>query len=259
MPATLTDLFLRVLDVPSEVQQHCGKLQELASGTPRVVELVQQTRTSFVAFLAGRPKSLVSYTRNDASKFKESIQKYVSDTEVTITHSPEPPLAIPECDLLFINDATTAAQMRYALKSYADSVKHYLVIHYTTRYGEVGADSGVGVVSVIQEFVKHNPAWSVVFNSTEGNGLMVLSCQAEDMHPLPKTITQVQNALVASLNDALQGGHRLSAEAYDARLNICALCEFKSGEHCSACGCPIKSKARMASQHCPKKKWPGDV
>jgi hypothetical protein len=42
-----------------------------------------------------------------------------------------------------------------------------------------------------------------------------------------------------------------------ARLDICADCDrlFKPTFTCKECGCFMKVKARIASQHCPIHKW----
>jgi hypothetical protein len=42
-----------------------------------------------------------------------------------------------------------------------------------------------------------------------------------------------------------------------ARLDICAACEhlFRPTFTCRKCGCFMKAKARIASQHCPVHKW----
>ena len=46
--------------------------------------------------------------------------------------------------------------------------------------------------------------------------------------------------------------------AKDARLAVCAACEFLiAGENrCSKCGCGLAAKAAMRSQTCPLSKWP---
>lgn len=49
-------------------------------------------------------------------------------------------------------------------------------------------------------------------------------------------------------------------EVFATRFSHCRVCEFLSGEgagrgKCSACGCPIQVKLRLASSSCPAGKW----
>ena len=58
-------------------------------------------------------------------------------------------------------------------------------------------------------------------------------------------------------------------EVSDERLTICRACPFNSenakaagtyksfrrDEHCTDCGCPLQSKTKCLSCHCPQNKW----
>ncbi len=47
----------------------------------------------------------------------------------------------------------------------------------------------------------------------------------------------------------------VSKEEADRRMAICQECEFFIGKSCMKCGCVIKFKARLETEHCPIAKW----
>ncbi len=44
-------------------------------------------------------------------------------------------------------------------------------------------------------------------------------------------------------------------EERDRRMSICAICEFYTGTTCKKCGCYIRFKAKLETEHCPIHKW----
>lgn len=58
------------------------------------------------------------------------------------------------------------------------------------------------------------------------------------------------------------GKPRPAATDLAARQAACAVCplrgSFLGASTCTACGCLLRIKQRMATEHCPKAKWPGD-
>jgi hypothetical protein len=48
---------------------------------------------------------------------------------------------------------------------------------------------------------------------------------------------------------------RASPEERERRLAICGVCEFFTGKTCMKCGCHIKFKAKLETEHCPIRKW----
>lgn len=48
-----------------------------------------------------------------------------------------------------------------------------------------------------------------------------------------------------------------TVDEMDQRLDLCLPCEFLSSEgDCRVCGCPVDSKVVLATESCPKRKWP---
>ncbi len=54
----------------------------------------------------------------------------------------------------------------------------------------------------------------------------------------------------------------LVGRRYSERLEICESCDRRNGNRCGLCGCVLAgrllSKARLESESCPLKNWPGD-
>lgn len=44
-------------------------------------------------------------------------------------------------------------------------------------------------------------------------------------------------------------------EEVNRRLEICHACEFYTGTTCMKCGCAVRFKAALATEHCPINKW----
>lgn len=60
---------------------------------------------------------------------------------------------------------------------------------------------------------------------------------------------------------AVRGEDVLVPDAeYEERLATCRACEFfdAGAGRCRACGCITVAKARLATERCPKRKWPGE-
>ncbi|MDB4314423.1 DUF6171 family protein [bacterium] len=71
------------------------------------------------------------------------------------------------------------------------------------------------------------------------------------------TLTQkAKNLGKEAKNWAKSGFQMADKETEEARLEICNGCEFFKNGKCSACGCYMKAKAKLATSYCPKGLWP---
>ena len=61
---TLQDMFQKARSTPSDINEHCDKLRELASQSETVIEFGMRHGVSTVALLAGQPKRMISYDLN---------------------------------------------------------------------------------------------------------------------------------------------------------------------------------------------------
>ena len=127
------------------------------------------------AFLAARPKRLVSYdiehTGNIGEAKEESAKAGISfefRQESTLDAVIEP------TEMLFIDTKHTYSQLKAELNRHAGAVGKYILIHDTESYGKVGEDGGPGESQAIEEFMAANPEWAVVERLAISNGLTVL-------------------------------------------------------------------------------------
>jgi len=81
-----------------------------------------------------------------------------------------------------------------------------------------------------------------------------------DANNLPSALTMVRNAATAAVQEAqaLAAGTAAVADAeVERRLALCDKCDLfiPQQNRCSRCGCFMKFKAKLRSQHCPIGKW----
>jgi hypothetical protein len=65
----------------------------------------------------------------------------------------------------------------------------------------------------------------------------------------------LMGALKQELSDRLNKKDKLSEEEIESRRAICNGCEHFANGRCKKCGCFLKFKTAMRSQHCPIGKW----
>ena len=188
-------LYNRQVETPSDINEHLPTLRKYTEGCDLVLELGVRGICSTWAFLAGRPKKLISYDIYPPSNWGGDISlvEYVAsqegiEYEFVIADVLETEL--PECDLMFIDTWHTYDQLSAELKMHSSKVKKYIILHDTTSYGFVNESiahansfkqrlSGKqGLKLAIDEFLSSNTNWSIhkVFNNN--NGLTVLISNA---------------------------------------------------------------------------------
>lgn len=73
------------------------------------------------------------------------------------------------------------------------------------------------------------------------------------------TASKISNAIGAAgrVVTAILGsrGVMVSYDEQSCRMAICATCEFYTGTTCRKCGCHIRFKAKLQTEHCPIGKW----
>jgi hypothetical protein len=77
---------------------------------------------------------------------------------------------------------------------------------------------------------------------------------------LPSVATMAKNAAAAAAKEIgarLSGTPEVPEEEIARRLETCHGCELfiQAQGRCSKCGCFMKFKSRLRSQHCPENKW----
>jgi len=223
-----------------------------------------------VFLLAGRPDHLVTYT-SERDALHDTLHRVVMQTERNpkaerrvknyTTHEVHGPLSgvalEAETDLLVIDTVHSAAHLRDELAAWAGLVRRRIVIRGTQAFGEVAEGSDEpGLRVAMREWMREHPEWSVIYHTRDQYGLTVISRDPADKPKLPGVITLAANFAKAMANYVADGLTNVSAEEYEARTQICTLCEQRTNDRCSACGCFLSKKAAMRAMECPLGKWP---
>ncbi len=159
-----------------DINEHLDTLRHYASQCDHVTEMGFWHGCSFSAFLAGRPKKLVTYDTKIDSKLVETIAE-LQDRTTDLHFIPGNTLEIEieETDLLFIDTLHTYDQLRQELNLHADKAHKYIILHDTETFGKESEDGTTpGLLDAIYIFLMNNPEWSIHEFFRHNNGLVVL-------------------------------------------------------------------------------------
>ena len=251
-------MFQKARSTPSDINEHCDTLKQLASESDVVIEFGMRHGVSTVALLAGQPKRLISYDFNQ-DPIAEVLKRQQGDTEFSFVQGDSLSVQIEPCDLLFIDTRHTADQLTQELQRHAGKVRRRIVLHDTQIFGERGEDGGPGLLPALRRFLKEQPEWSVVSHTQTNHGLTVISRDPADKPKLPGAVKMAANfskALAAHVADGLQ---KTDTADLQQRLEICSLCDQRTNDRCSVCGCFLAEKAAWRSSECPLGKWNAEV
>lgn len=73
----------------------------------------------------------------------------------------------------------------------------------------------------------------------------------------PSMVQQGKNLLSSAARFIRSGFELTNEEEYNKRINICEQCPLldKAAGRCRECGCFVRTKAKLKSDHCPLGKW----
>ncbi|MCA9035744.1 MAG: hypothetical protein KDA91_11475, partial [Planctomycetaceae bacterium] len=250
---TLDELFTEAATTPSDLNEHCEKLKELAAQCEHVTDFGSRPHVSTVALLAGQPQRLVSYAVDD--RFAKVLVERQGQTAFEARPGDSLSVEIDETDLLFIDTKHTAGQLQAELDRHASRVRRWIVRHDTQIFGEQGEGGGPGLLPALRRFLREHPEWSVVYHTQANHGLTVISRGSRDKPKLPSRITMATNFAKAVAAHVADGAQQSDRETLEARLEVCTLCEHRREDRCTVCGCYLAEKAAWRSSECPLGKW----
>lgn len=251
---TLEDAYNTAANTPSDINEHVPTLKELANQCEVVVEFGVRTGVSTTGLLAGQPKKLVSYDLNDSPQAR-ALAAVKGDTDFEFEKGDSTQIEIPECDLLFIDTKHTGDHVYSELTKHHQKVRKWIAFHDVVIFGEKGEDGGPGLLAGIRRFLNEHREWVTIRFDRNNHGFMVISKDPKDKKPLPSTITMAANFAKAVAKHAADGLGQVDTETLRQRLEVCTLCEFRNGDRCSICGCPVEKKAAWRTESCPVVKW----
>lgn len=175
--------FSLLCNTPSDIYQHLPTLQKYAQECDVVVELGVRWVVSTWAFVAAKPKILLSLDLKHPSNWNaaEELDKVraacvENGIQFSFVEGDSRTYNIPECDLLFIDTLHDYAVLKEELRVQSVKSRKYIIMHDTVSFGS-GDESGVGgrgLNAAIVEFLATSPQWRVKEVYTNNNGLTVL-------------------------------------------------------------------------------------
>mgnify|MGYP003660191117 CR=1 FL=1 len=189
---TITEQFQLRVNTTSDINQHLETLKNYASECKHITEMGVRTVVSTWAFLASKPKRLVSMdiVQCPIQDAEIAAKNEGIDFEFIVADTSNPQLDIEPTDLLFIDTWHVYDQLKKEFELHANKVKKYIILHDTTTFGNVG-ESGSdliinpatgqmemmrkkGLWPAVEEFLAENTNWTLKERFTHNNGLTIL-------------------------------------------------------------------------------------
>jgi predicted O-methyltransferase YrrM len=169
---------------PSDINEHMDFLASIATGK-HVTEMGVRTGNSTMAFLAGGPKSLISYDiikAPDVDQILELAFEYGIGMKFNLANVLD--VEIAPCDILFIDTFHSYNQLTQELALHAPMVTERIVLHDTVTYGHTPepyeyefVDDSLrgtkGLWPAVEEMVATG-MWVIEHHFEHNNGLTVL-------------------------------------------------------------------------------------
>lgn len=158
----------------SDINEHLPTLKKYASECDSIVELGVRYIVSTWAFLAGKPKNLLSIDIVHPKEFGADIMEVfdaANDADINFSFKQASSLEVelPKHDLLFIDTLHKYDQLSQELAKHHDKAQKYIIMHDTFLAG----DDGEGMRRAVNEFLDAHPEWEIIENFENNNGLTV--------------------------------------------------------------------------------------
>lgn len=158
---------------PSDIYEHLPILRKYASECESVVELGVRGIVSTWAFLAGKPKFLLSVDIAHPKEFGADIWEVIDsaqeagiDFEFVLKSSLD--IDLPEHDLLFIDTLHNYDQLTKELNLHQAKARKYIIMHDTA------IPDLPEMRQAVNDFLDQNPQWEVKEYFESNNGLTIL-------------------------------------------------------------------------------------
>ena len=177
MSESLNQIYERLCNTPSDINEHLPTLAKYASECDHITEMGVRYIVSTYALLMGMPKKMISYDIHLCNwEPVRDLVKDITDFSFAVGNTLE--IEIEPTELLFIDTLHNYAQLKKELELHADKVSKYIIFHDTTSFETVGESySGNpegGIWPAIKEFVEANPQWMIKQRFTNNNGLTII-------------------------------------------------------------------------------------
>jgi hypothetical protein len=168
----------------ADIKEHLDTLVHYASKCETIVEMGMRSIVSTWAFLAGKPKKMISvdishpdtYSFIPGSSKLEEVESLCRQNGIDFEFklSDSRTVDIPECDLLFIDTLHDENQISEEIKAHKDKVRKYIIFHDTTTFETVGESKGkTGIWKPIEELIVSGE-WNLTRRYINNNGLTIV-------------------------------------------------------------------------------------
>jgi hypothetical protein len=176
----------------SDINEHLPTLKSYGEECETIIEMGVRSLVSTWAFLAAKPKKLISLDLENPSTFGGDLGEiYLNSYENEITfefvQSSSLEYDIPLCDLLFIDTWHDYLQLKKEITRHHKNVMKYIILHDTNTFGYVDelyydipetprleTNLPKGLCPAINEFLNENNNWVLWERKPNNNGLTVL-------------------------------------------------------------------------------------
>lgn len=173
---SLEEQYFKLVDKPSDINQHLPKLYEIAKDCKNIVEFGVRRGCSTIAFLAGGAK-VFSYDL-EPHNIHDKILHWADPNQWYIVYGDIKKTAVktspPECDAMFFDSEHSYDQLMFELQ-FTRQARKYLIFHDTvTFWHKANVEGKMGIGPAIEQFIAANPDWATFYESKENNGLLIL-------------------------------------------------------------------------------------
>jgi hypothetical protein len=164
----------------TDINEHLYTLKRYAEECETVVELGVAKPVSTWAFIAAKPKKLISvdivHPKQRGSTLDDVINVCSREgIEFEFRQEDSRTTELPTHDLLFIDTLHKYDVIAKELQMHSTKTKKYIIIHDTITFGSIDEfGNGPGLNKAINEFLLSQPQWKVKEIFTNNNGLTVL-------------------------------------------------------------------------------------
>lgn len=185
--STIDDIFVYCQNRQRDLNQHMITLKEWGAKCEHITDVSSRVESA-VAFIAARPRKVVSYNIDDdvllaPNGAVHSAVKNATDFSMTFVHHrflPSDNTELEDTDLLFLDAPPhNRENTNKLLKLFAGKVRRAIIFHDTLLYGERG-EAGEGILESLHLFLRENRNWKVAYHTDMQYGLTVLSCNESD-------------------------------------------------------------------------------
>jgi hypothetical protein len=169
--ATVEELFIWFSSSQRDIVAHAQQLKTISSLCEHVTEISNRSE-SLIFLCAGKPKKVISYNKEKHHPSIEILKASLEREQVTRLSFGT---TFEETDALFLDTEASYEILSEELKTFADRIRKFIIIHGTMTFGEIGEKEKLGMNYALREFVSLHSEWRVYFFSKEGHGLTVLT------------------------------------------------------------------------------------